>query len=327
MEFYKQRVRLPEDEQSRLATARDTCSNAVVHGLDEKEELAPERFVEQGSFAMRTVVQHPEFEYDIDCGILFSKEKIVGSRGGDKTPRDAREMIAAAFDDKRFAKKPEVKKNCVRFHYQDGYHVDMPVYRRVTDFLGGKHHEIASGDEWKRSDPEAVTKWFNNGVQAKSPDMKVDGQMRRLTCLLKAVEKTREYYNWPSGFIVSVLVYDAYVSNTRDDVAFVNMVRRIVLRLKSSQRVPHPIISEYLAEDNNAKVRWMRDKLEEFDAKFALLEKDCARGEAMKIWDQIFGVDFFTKRITEKAALLGFGSGAFTSPFTRPKDAGRWGDE
>ena len=33
----------------------------------------------------------------------------------------------------RFARDPEVKTSCVRIHYEEGYHVDMPVYRIVID--------------------------------------------------------------------------------------------------------------------------------------------------------------------------------------------------
>lgn len=327
VEFYKSKVRLSKEDKERLETARDTCKAAVTRGLEEKEDLKPEGFVEQGSFGMRTVVQHEDYDYDIDCGILFTKEKIVGSRGGDKTPRAARAMIASSFSDKRFKENPEIRRSCVRFNYQDGYHVDMPVYRKVSGLFGLTHYEIASGDEWRQSDPEAVTKWFNDAVKAKSPNMEIDGQMRRIVCLLKAIEKTRQSYNWPSGFVISVLVKDHYVSDERDDVSFVKTIRRIVATLRISEYIAHPVISgEQLAQAGNTKVCWMRDKLSEFDDKFRVLEGDCARGEAMKIWGQIFGTDWFSQRLIEKAASIGFGAGGTFNPsFTRPTDAGRWG--
>jgi len=322
IDFYMQKVKLGQDELDGLRTARETCGTSVEKGLLEKEDLKPEEFISQGSFAMKTVVQHPDNDYDIDYGVLFEKENIVGSRGGDKTPRAARQMVADSFEDGRFKEKPIVKKNCVRFLYSEGYHVDMPVYRRVKTIFGPRI-EIASGDEWKESDPKAVTAWFEKAVKERSPD----GQMRRIVCLLKAVAKTRESYRWPSGFIVSVLVKENYVSAQRDDISFVKTLRAIVSRCNAYQTVDHPVVrGEKLAEANDSRVVWMRAKLVDFEAKFKTLEADCARGEAAKFWDQIFGVDFFTKRIVEKAASKGIAAGgAFAPGFQRPRDAGRWG--
>ncbi len=84
---------------------------------------------------METVVQHEDSKYDIDYGIIFAKESLVGERGADKAPRAARQMVADAFKDKRFDSNPIVKTNCVRFPYAAGYHVDMPVYRQSTNIL------------------------------------------------------------------------------------------------------------------------------------------------------------------------------------------------
>ena len=277
---------------------------------------------------MDTVVEHPENDYDIDHGIVFAKTALVGPRGADKSPRGARQMVADAFKDGRFDSDPQVKANCVRFPYAAGYHVDMPVYRSAKDWLGATYYEIASGDEWKRSDPEAVTKWFKDAVKAKSPNMSDDGQMRRVVCLLKAVEKTRSSYNWPSGLIVSVLVKDRYLSDDRDDVSFIRTIRSIVSRLKVDTSLRHPVVDESLAETGDAAVVWMRDKLAAFEAKFVELEdKECSRGRAMQLWDQIFGAGWFSKRLAEKAATIGFTatSAAASAPYQRPPGANRWG--
>jgi hypothetical protein len=171
-----------------------------------------------------------------------------------------------------------------------------------------------------------VTKWFNDAVSAKSPDMKADGQMRRIVCLLKAVSKTRSSYNWPSGLLISVLAHDRYVSDARDDVSFIKTVRQVVSRLNASQSVRHPIVNENIADESDTQVCWMRDKLSEFVEKFKTLEDDCASGVAMRIWDQVFGTTFFSARLAEKAYSVGFAAvPAVASSFTRPPDADRWG--
>jgi hypothetical protein len=326
--FYKKQVRLDTFSKDSLKTARDTCSNNVKNGLAKNGDPAPIGFVPQGSFAMETVVQHDDYKYDIDYGIVFSKESLVGPRGGDKGPRDARQMVADAFKDKRFDSEPIVKTNCVRFPYAAGYHVDMPVYRESKNIWGTTIWEIASGDNWVESRPKAVTAWFDASVTAQSPDGKDDGQMRRITCLLKAVEKTRVSYNWPSGFIVSVLAKDKYVSDERDDIAFVKTVRAIVRRLNAYTSVDHPVVGGKLAQEGDTAVCWMRDKLADFEAKFTELEDaECARGRAMILWDSIFGTDWFKDRMKEKAASVGFAATAATisTPYTRPQDGNRWG--
>jgi hypothetical protein len=328
--FYKKQVRLDTFSKESLKTARDTCSNNVKSGLAKNGDPAPIGFVLQGSFAMEAVVQHSDYKYDIDYGIVFSKESLVGLRGADKTPRDARQMVANAFKDKRFDSEPIVKTNCVRFPYAAGYHVDMPVYRESKNLWGTVVWEIASGDNWVESKPKGVTAWFEAAVTAQSPDAKDDGQMRRMTCLLKAVEKTRVSYNWPSGFIVSVLVKDKYVSDERDDIAFIKTIRAIVRRLNEYTSVDHPVVGGKLAQENDTAVCWMRDKLADFDAKFKELEEpECSPGHAMKIWDDIFGTDWFIERSKEAADKIGFGipvaAVAAPSAFSRPPDAGRYG--
>jgi hypothetical protein len=112
---------------------------------------------------MKTMRQHLAKDYDIDDGVYFSKELLVGDRGAEMSALQARQMVRDALDDGSFKTPPEVRKNCVRVSYETGFHVDGPIYRRVTtrDVLGEAthHHELASS-EWKRSDTRDVTAWF-----------------------------------------------------------------------------------------------------------------------------------------------------------------------
>src|SRR5258707_250919 len=82
-------------------------------------------FKSQGSYAMRLMVQHDERKYDIDDGVYFSKEDLVGPRGGDMGAAAAREMVRHALDDGSFKKAPECRSKCVRVYYDAGYHVDI----------------------------------------------------------------------------------------------------------------------------------------------------------------------------------------------------------
>ncbi len=125
--FYNKHVRLTKEEVKNLAGYRDANKNRLENGLKKKELPLPARHINQGSYAMRTINQHPNNDYDIDVGVVFKKEDLVGSQGGDKTALEARKMVCDAVQDDKFKKPPEVRNNCVRVHYNEGYHVDMPV--------------------------------------------------------------------------------------------------------------------------------------------------------------------------------------------------------
>jgi hypothetical protein len=112
---------------------------------------------------MHTMVQDPDTDYDIDDGVYFRKEKLVGANGGEMSALAVRQMVCQALQDDRFNTPPKVLKNCVRVYYNEGFHVDVPAYRRIEtkDPWTGKvtcTYELASSD-WKGSDPREVTRW------------------------------------------------------------------------------------------------------------------------------------------------------------------------
>lgn len=182
--FHNEQVTLPQKEQDEMKDRRDVNRSRLVKGLKDKERPLPKEFHSQGSHAMKTMTQHLLNDYDIDDGVYFTKEDLVGPRGGELTALQARQLVRDAVDDGSFKKPPEVCTNCVRVHYQAGYHVDLPVYRRVItkDIFGQEltHHELASSD-WKRSDARDVTAWFKKENIAQSPDKTNGRQLRRMT--------------------------------------------------------------------------------------------------------------------------------------------------
>lgn len=56
----------------------------------------------------------------------------------------------------------------MRQKYPEGYHIDIPVYRivRSKDASGNEvvEYELASGDNWVKSDARKVTRWYNDAV-------------------------------------------------------------------------------------------------------------------------------------------------------------------
>ena len=163
--FHDEKVTLNSTQQSEMRDRRDTNRNRLNRGLRENNDPVPHSHQAQGSYAMHTMVQDDNYDYDIDDGAIFLKEDLVGSQGADKTALDARKMVCSGLDDGSFLTPPAVLKNCVRVSYARGYHVDIPVYRLLNDGT----LELASSD-WKGSSPGEVTEWYNNAVRDKSPD-------------------------------------------------------------------------------------------------------------------------------------------------------------
>ena len=143
-------VTLPQAERAAMRDRRNANRDRLKKGLKEKKKPTPYEFVSQGSYAMKTMTQHPDNHYDIDDGVYFDKGILLGERGAEMSALQARQMVRDAVDDGSFKTAPEVRTKCVRVYYEAGYHVDLPVYRRVTtkDLWGRDtyHYELASTD-------------------------------------------------------------------------------------------------------------------------------------------------------------------------------------
>ncbi|MGA2051279.1 MAG: cyclic GMP-AMP synthase DncV-like nucleotidyltransferase [Terracidiphilus sp.] len=205
--YFEDGVALSSTARTQMRDHRDANRKRLRNGLTKAEDPLPKNFHSQGSYAMKTMVQHDDNKYDIDDGVYFDKDQLVGERGGEMTALAVRQMVRDAVDDGSFTTAPEVRKHCVRVFYQAGYHVDLPIYRKVEekDWLGSvkSHFELASTD-WKRSDARNVTEWFEGQNASLSPEGDKD-QMRRICMYLKKFAQSRP--SWSSqvttGFVVS----------------------------------------------------------------------------------------------------------------------------
>ena len=313
--FHDNHVFMNADQLDQLRGHRNANRSRVKVGLEKNDDPAPVRFVRQGSYAMRTIVQHPDNDYDIDDGIAFKKEDLVGSQGADKTPLDARKMVLDALgEDERFSRKPEIKPNCVRIHYAAGYHIDMPVYRVRKDENGESYLELA-GSEWIVSDPEGVTKWFDDAASDRSPDTRKGGQLRRVVRLLKAFSRTVADTKPPSGLIISVLAIDKYCYSAyenRDDVSLYETMRLIYDRLIGDPDVYHPITGECLTEGNvAARMTAFKNRLESALKELQILfDDDCDEVKARRAWKKVFKHDFFDEERKSENYTASVGGGA-----------------
>lgn len=300
--YHNDRVTLPKKDQDMMRNRRDSNRRRVKKGLMDAGKPAPLELVSQGSYAMKTMVWNPELDYDIDDGIYFLKEDLVGPMGGEMSPRQAREIVRDAVDDGSFKTAPEVRQNCVRIYYDAGYHVDQPVYRKIVDedIFGEAvtYYELASGSNWVRSDAREVTNWYEDKRK-----FSLDGtQMRRINRSLKKFAKSRA--SWGSrtlcGFAISVLTTEKFsASSTREDVALYSTMKAIRARLRWDMEIKHPVTPNgwLTSGPDDAKAKFFLEKLENALADLqTLFEPDCTREKALKCWDKVFNTTFFSDR-------------------------------
>lgn len=305
-EFYREHVRLSTDERKKLAGYRDTNLDRLKSGLDKLGEEHGTTYAyyqdakNQGSYAMFTLNQHPDNEYDIDIAILFKKDDLPSSA------LKARQRIADAFNKVagHFSQEPEARPNAVTVWYAEGYHIDFAVYRTYENTFGRTITEHA-GPDWTERDPMGVTNWFNDSVKSSSPSKEYgatvdDYQMRRTVQLLKAFAKSRSSWNLPGGLIISVLVDECYLPDYhRDDFALYNTMVAIHDRLVWNTEVNSPVSTlESLTNRDKYKkqVDRFRDKLDSAIKKLApVFEDDCTEDEAMKAWNSVFNHPFWAE--------------------------------
>lgn len=312
--YHDDEITLPSTDRQEMRTRRNSNRDRVRRDLAVESKPSVREFKSQGSYAMRTMTQHPEKDYDIDDGVYFDAADLVGPRGGEMSAKDAKEMVCDAVQHRAFNDRPEVRDNCVRVYYAEGYHVDMPVYRRVVklDAFGQEvaHHELASSD-WKRSDARDVTTWFDKENTDQSYDEANGRQLRRIVRQIKMFARSRDSWRGQilSGFGITKLVTECFRGDAaREDAALHDTMDAIRNRLYGSLVVEHPVTPgatiTKLVED--PKSRFLREKLEyAMDVLAVLHRSDCTRKQALHAWDTLFACDWFEARYDpEKAEAL-----------------------
>lgn len=311
--YHSDLVNLSNEDQSEMRSRRDNGRTRLKNGLTKAGHSLPKEFSSQGSYAMRTMVQDDACDYDIDDGAYFDKEDLKDSDGDYLGAHNARRRVRNALKDDRLAYDAVVKTNCVRQAYPDGYHIDIPVYRTIKskDIWGNQvvEYELASGDDWTKSDARRVTRWYNDAVGAELETGQSDtSQLRRITKLTKKMARSRSAWKkkTTSGICISKLVVDQFVARPgRDDDALRDTWKAIKLQLDFSQRITHPVFADKnLAEEDDGYVIFFRDCLHDaLEALKVLDELDCTRKKAGDAWDKVFNTEYFSAQIAKDATI------------------------
>lgn len=298
-DFYNEHVRLSYEEKSKLAEYRETNLERLKAGLKKLGEESDDKYANpirtcnQGSYAMHTIIQHPENDYDIDVALIFRRDDLPADA------LDTRKRIEAAVQrgGGNFNQPPEARANCVTVWYAEGYHIDLAVYREYeNDERNGMVTEHA-GPDWTARDPMEITDWFNKEVRERSPsgEMGADveaGQMRRVVRLLKAFAKSRKPDKLPGGLILSALASECYCSDSsRDDISLYQTMAAIRSRLMGSLAVLNPVDSSQeltYKSEYRSQVRRLRDTLEEATEQLEVLFHTDDHLEAMQAWGEVF---------------------------------------
>lgn len=298
--YHDEKVTLPQNERTEMKTRRDANRERLKSRLADTGKPVPDEFIPQGSYAMWTMVQDPDRDYDIDDGIYFTQASLKKKDGTDMSPREAKEMVQDALRDDRFTKQPEIKKSCVRVIYEEGYHVDMPVYRiRESD---GKY-ELASDDGWTVSRAADTEDWFNKTNKEKSPDAGTNGgQFRRCVRLIKKFGRSRRAWkkDIAPGFTITKLAEECFAANVaREDVALRDCMQRIYGRLLNSLEVQHPVTQGAMLTSgpDDPGTKSLRGKLKDALEELKVLDDPtCTAKQAAKAWDKVLNTDFCSAR-------------------------------
>ena len=299
--YHAERVTLSSADQQEMHDRRQAGRTRLNKALQRKGLPLPAVTASQGSYAMRTMVEDDDNDYDIDDGVYFSAADLADAHGTPLTPVQSRERICDALkSDQRLKHDAEVRTNCVRQEYPEGYHIDVAVYRERPPATSGgapDGYELASGDRWIHSDARGVTKWFNGIVGELNRDNPDGSQLRRLVKLTKKLSRRQK--DWKaattSGICITVLVIDCFSAvDGRDDEALLKTWQRIKARLSADLTIKHPVLGTNLADRADTRVAFFRDCLGVAVNSLGVLEaQTCSRKDARKAWDTAFGTNFF----------------------------------
>lgn len=319
--FRDERVRLNPDFREKLLAHRQANRDRLVARLPDyirEVSISDSSFRPQGSFAMQTVIQtrFVNDEYDIDDGVVLSKQQLVDANGAELTASHVKEKVRDALKDKRFNRQPRTCSNCVRVFYADEdeekHHVDFPVYRRYLDAKGNKVRELAGENGWTDSDPTQVNKWFDATIEARNQAAAGWGtQLRQLVQLLKRFCRSRSDTEWdlPNGMKLTMLAVECQpVHRARIDLAFRELLTKLKARLrwnKVIQNLAHPSKPAVTRTSTDQNVVDLETRAGEALDQLAALDKPEANNlkAARSAWDWIFKSDgFFAEYDAQLAA-------------------------
>jgi len=281
---FHERISLPSSKKEGLMQARDAIRDRIRKHFKQELNCKIPKFWIQGSYAMKTVVNPLDGEYDIDDGVYLQNL----DRNKDKWPPTStvHEWIYKAVKG-HTDKEPVDKRACVRVIYSGRYHVDLPIYGESEElfYLAEKGE-----NSWNESNPKGLTEWFKKEVELKGE------QLRRVVRYLKAWADFKENTNgkMPSGLLLTVLAAYNHEKYQRDDTCMGATVKKIHTSVSTNFVVDNPVdnnedLANRLTESQKETFKNLLSRLL-VSAGTAL--KDDSRKKASETWQKEFGDRF-----------------------------------
>lgn len=293
---FNETITLNDSHKNTLKTNRKAIRERITKYFKENypNDIQP-KFRSQGSFTMDTILNPINdangsdslVAFDLDDGIYFLSDKF------DNSDR----LIVSAYHTRLYnAVKNHTslgatdKTTCIRVEYAAGHHIDLPIYYKTKSLCPKLAHK---SKDWIDSDPKEFYEWFNSKA-------KETPQLRRIVRYLKAWSdycySQNENVKMPSGFILTILASNNYVSNERDDIALKETLSNMLKTLKvnfSCLRPTTPLYEELLGSSySKTKKDNFMSKLEVFVTSAEQAINETNPKNACLKWSKRFGDRF-----------------------------------
>ncbi|MCK5609050.1 hypothetical protein KAR91_44660 [Candidatus Pacearchaeota archaeon] len=281
---YHETIILSKSKIEDLRQARNAIRDRIENDFTDNDRCPVPEFAIQGSYAMGTIINPLDGEYDIDDGV-YLKHLDTDDNDNWPTPDTVHKWVLDSV--KEHTNTPPIdKRTCVRVVYAGQYHVDLPIYAELH--CNNLHAE--KGDKgWHSSDPKTLVQWFKKAVGQHGD------QLRRMVRYFKAwADYNSKDGLLPSGLIFTVLIVEKFLSNEREDICFGKLATNLFERILYSPYILNPTDSGedlYERYDDAQKKRFIdtlkRLKNSAADALAAESNKDSCkkwRGEFGKRW-------------------------------------------
>ena len=278
--------------KANLRTSRNATRDRIRKHFKETMQVTPPKFHGQGSYSMNTLVNPLDGRYDIDDGVYL--QHLSEDRSTWPTAATVHGWLLDATRDSTDI-PPQDRARCVRVIYKatPPYHIDLPVYVMSNNVpqLFDKGRERATG--WPvspyESDPREMTRWFQRHVDD-------NDQLRRLVRYTKAWKDNKRNYGTAvaKGLMLTILISETLITDTRDDVALSKTIDAANNRMKISIVVRKPVtpFEDLTCNWTNRQREDFLDCLQQFRDRAADAIAEDDKSKAAKIWQKLFGDRF-----------------------------------
>ncbi len=261
-------------------------------------------FQEQGSWAHRTIIR-PVDGNAFDADLLVVVDPVEGWDA--KSYISTLRSVFAAHG--TYKDKVRRFSHCVTIEYAGERKVDLAPC--VRDRIGTGGHEVCNynSNQFERSEPEAYTSW----LRERNAWTGGNG-LRKVTRLLKYLRDIKGNFTCPSILLTTLLGMQVTVLDSLNKHAFPDTptaLRTVVGRLDdwlqsrpTKPSVTNPVLSSEIFSD-----LWSEDQYGNFRAKINLYRNwideafdEPDRDESIGKWRRIFGDDFASSVVSDKAA-------------------------